>query len=74
MILETKNGRGFCDNCDGYSDQLYYYKPSHITSTSTICTSCIPRCQNDDCEELALSEDHDFCDKCNEVIELEENA
>lgn len=63
-FLTDKIGR--CDHCELRDSPLYLYSDHKKMTTEVRCEDCIPRCSNVDCEELALSEEHDFCEKCEE--------
>lgn len=64
----------FCDECDTTQGPFYWYQVMDDVPINVLCEDCLPRCQNDDCEELALSEEHDFCESCNEKIVAEEEG
>lgn len=72
--IEHPEYREQCTHCDSFQEPFYYYGKVNRLGTEILCEDCLPRCQNDDCEELALSEEHDFCESCNEKIVAEEEG
>jgi len=68
-FLTDKIGR--CDNCEFRDSPLYLYSDHKKMTTEIRCEHCIPHCE---CGELALSDEHDYCESCNEKIVAEEEG
>lgn len=70
VIIKNANKFGTCQECEARGD---LFAVEIRTCIDLLCEDCLPWC--DQCgNEYALSEEHDLCEKCNLVIELEEKA
>lgn len=58
--------RGPCESCNCIIGPVYIY--TNGLRSEILCEDCLLHCE---CGDLALSDDHDFCDACEEKHQKE---